>query len=362
MIEAVVRESLAAIDQQIESALERTSRRVVLAIGKAAPRMARAIGRGDVIVTTDHTDALGCDVIRAAHPIPDERSVHAAAALLDAARGNDVIALVSGGASSLACAPATGVSLDEKRHIARVLLESGAPITDVNLVRRHLSRIKGGGLAAVARSTRAFIVSDVIGGSATDVGSGPASAAPDDVDDARAVLSRHGLASFAARMVPSPRVNATSTIIARPEDLAEAAAAALRARGYAVTILPPTLAAADDVAREYLRPLSPCTALVRVAEPSVTLPPHHGRGGRAGRVALLAWTAGLAPGVTLACVASDGVDGSSGAAGAIVRGKIDGADALAAYDDASFLRAHGAAIDLGPTGHNLCDLHVLLAE
>lgn len=363
IIVEVVRHALASIDlgARVRAAVGDFQPTVVCAVGKASPAMARGFADA-LVVAPDGTDALGTNVMRAAHPIPDPRSVAAAEALLNLARGAQLLALISGGASSLACAPVAGISLAEKQDVVRVLLDSGAPITDVNLVRRHLSRIKGGGLAAVARRTRTLIASDVIGGAASDVGSGPASLAPDDLEEARAVLARHGLDRFADCMVPSPRVNATSVIIARPEDLASAAAASLQAHGYAVTILPPTLSPADEVAREYLRPLPPHTAVVRVAEPSVRLKAEHGRGGRAGRVALAAWTAGLPAGVTLGCVASDGVDGSSGGAGAIVRGKIDGRAALDAYDDGPFLRAHGVAIDLGPTGHNLCDLHVAVAD
>lgn len=363
--EAIAREAIASIDlgARVRAAIgDLRGPVVVCAVGKAAPVMARAVDREVTrrcVVTTDGTDALGLEVLRASHPIPDERSVAAADALLDAARDAPLLlALISGGASALACAPTT--TLAEKQTIVRALLESGASIREVNLVRRHLSRIKGGGLAAVARTTHAVIVSDVIGGQPWDVGSGPASRAPDDVAEARAVLERHALKTHG--LVPSPAVQATSTIVARPEDLADAAANVLRRRGYGVTLLPPTMDPADDVAREYLRPLPPRTALVRVAEPSVKLPARHGRGGRAGRVALVAWTLGLPEGVTLACIASDGVDGSSGAAGAIVRGRIEGQQALDAYDDAPFLRAHEAAIDLGPTGQNLCDLHVMLRD
>jgi glycerate 2-kinase len=339
---------------------------VVAAVGKAAPAMARAAidvlkVERYVVVAPDGTDARGLDVLRASHPIPDERSVIAANALLDVARDANLLALISGGASALACLPVEGISLDEKRLIVRTLLESGAPIQEVNLVRRHLSRIKGGGLAAVARTTRALIVSDVLFGSASDVGSGPASQAPDDLEEARAAIGRYpSLARFADRMIASPRVNATSRLIASPDDLANAAAEHARARGYAVTILPASMEDADRVAAEYVAmELAPGSAIVRVAEPSVRLPASHGQGGRAGRVALCAWNSGVPDDVALACVASDGVDGS-GDAGAVVSGGIDARDALFRYDDAPFLRAHGASIALGPTGQNLCDLHVMV--
>jgi glycerate 2-kinase len=371
---AIAREAIASIDlgARVRSAVADIREAVVVvAVGKAAPAMARAaidalnVTRA-VIVAPDGTDALGLDVLRASHPIPDERSVLAAEALLDAARGAPLLlALISGGASSLACAPAEGITLAEKQAVVRAMLESGAAITDVNRVRRHLSRIKGGRLAAVAQRTMVLAVSDVIGGAASDIGSGPASRAPDDLEAARAALLRFAPehARLAQRMTPSPHVESTSRIIAEPSDLAEAAAARARARGYAATILGASLGSADSVASEYVafaKTLTARSAIIRVAEPSVALPREHGRGGRAGRVALTVWNDGLPDDIALACIASDGVDGSSGSAGAVISGKIDARDALARYDDAPFLRAHGAAVDLGPTGQNLCDLHILL--
>ncbi len=371
---AIAREAIASIDlgARVRDAVAGIREPVVVAaVGKAAPAMARAaidalnVTRA-VVVAPDGTDARGLDVIRAAHPIPDERSVAAAEALLDAARGAPLLlALISGGASALACAPAPGVSLAEKQTVVRAMLDSGAPITEVNRVRRHLSRIKGGGLAAVAQRTISLAVSDVIGGTAADIGSGPATEAPDDLAAARAALNRYapGLSSLGARMVPSRKVTSSSRIVADPSDLAAAAAGSARARGYSVVVLEPSLGEADALALEYValcRTLPKGRAIVRVAEPYVALPPEHGHGGRAGRVALVAWNEGLPDGVGLACIASDGVDGSAGASGAIVEGTINARDALARYDDAPFLRAHGAAVDLGPTGQNLCDLHILL--
>lgn len=371
---AIAREAIASIDlgARVREAITDIREPVVVAaVGKAAPAMARAaidtltVTRA-VVVAPDGTDALGLEVMRASHPIPDERSVAAAEALLDAARGAPLLlALISGGASALACAPIEGVSLAEKQAVVRAMLESGAPITEVNRVRRHLSRIKGGGLASVAKRTIALAVSDVIGGTAADIGSGPATEAPDDLAAARAALRRFApeLAHFADRMTPSRKVDSSSRIIAEPTHLAAAAAAAAVARGYKAHVISPSLGSADEVAAEYVdiaRFLPSGHALIRVAEPYVALPREHGHGGRAGRVALAAWNAGLGEDVTLACIASDGVDGSSGASGAIVSGSIDAREPLARFDDAPFLRAHGAAVDLGPTGQNLCDLHILL--
>lgn len=372
--EAIAREAIASIDlrARVRAAITDLDSVVVAAVGKAAPAMARAamdvleVTRS-VVVAPDGTDALGLDVLRAAHPIPDERSVAAANALLDVARDAPLLlALVSGGASALACAPVPSVTLAEKQAVVRVLLASGAAIADVNLVRRHLSRIKGGGLAAVAQRTRALIVSDVLFGDAADVGSGPASEARSELEAARATLARYApeLTYLGERMVAPPAASSTSIIVASPADLVTAAAQIARARGYAVTVLPPSLSAADDLGREYAaRELPRRHVVLRVAEPSVVLPTVHGRGGRAGRVALVAWSRGLRDGVALGCVASDGVDGTSGAAGAIVEGIThEGQHALGAFDDAPFLRSRGVAVTTGPTGTNLLDLHVLVRD
>lgn len=372
--EAIAREAIASIDlgARVRAAVADIREPVVLAaVGKAAPAMARAAMEvlqvtRSVVVTNDGTDALGLAVLRAAHPIPDARSVAAAEALLELARDAPLLlALISGGASALACAPVQGVTLADKQRVVRTLLASGAPIADVNCVRRHLSRIKGGGLAALARRTRTLIASDVLFGVPSDVGSGPSVQAPSDLERARSTLMRYApdLANLASRMTESRIVSGTVTVVAQPEDLAQAAAEIAQRRGYSVTVLEATMAPADDLATHYAgRALTPGTALVCVAEPSVVLPEVHGRGGRAGRVALGAWTRGLPSGVTLACIASDGVDGTSGSAGAVVGGVVDGRAALEAFEDGPFLRAHGAAVDLGPTGINLVDLHVLVCR
>jgi len=146
-----------------------------------------------------------------------------------------------------------------------------------------------------------------------------------------------------------------TTIVARPTDLV---------RGFE-HVLPPSLGSVETLAEEYVtlaRTMPRGALYLRVAEPSVVLPAIRGKGGRCGRLALLAWNAGLPDDVELACVASDGVDGSSGTAGACVRGRApSGADrALDAFDDAPFLAAHGMSVAGQPSGTNLLDVHVLL--
>jgi hydroxypyruvate reductase len=387
---------------------------VAVAIGKGAPAMAR--GARDrfgasleklLVITTEGTDATGLDgaeILYAAHPVPDRRSVLAAQAALAVAsraaqgKNGSLLALVSGGTSSLVCAPAVGLPFEAKRALVADLLASGAPIDDVNLVRRHLSRIKGGGLARAAifglerpdgparGRVTTLIASDVLWPGPRDeaawiVGSGPAVADPSSVGEARAAVARWAprwsaipdaawTTSLATGATGADRVRAR--VIAAPEDLAWHAADRAERAGYVAHLLPSSGDTVDALATAYgalARELAPGHALVRVAEPRVALParlPAGARGGRATRLALLAWTAGLPEGVALACLASDGVDGASGLSGALVSGALprdaeaDARAALAAFDDAPFLERHGAALAAAPSGKNQLDVHVLL--
>lgn len=387
---------------------------IVISIGKGAPAMAR--GARDrfgaslerlLVVTTEGTDATGlegAEVLHAAHPVPDRRSVLAAQAALAAAakasqgKNGNLLALISGGTSSLVCAPTPGLPFDAKRAVVADLLASGAPIDDVNLVRRHLSRIKGGGLARAAifgidrpdgparGRVTTLIASDVLWPGARDeaawiVGSGPAGADPSSVAEARAAVARWAprwgaipdaawTTSLAAGAPGAERVRAR--VVAAPEDLAWHAADLAERTGYVAHRLPSSGDTVDALAAAYgslARELAPGHAIVRVAEPRVTLPTKlaaGARGGRATRLALLAWNAGLPDDVALVCLASDGVDGASGLAGAIVSGalppdtELDAHDALEAFDDAPFLERHGAALAAAPSGKNQLDVHVLL--
>lgn len=379
----------------------------VVAIGKAAPAMAAgaiaewgsAIERCFVIAPDD-TDLHDLRraasrariderlvVMRAAHPLPDARSVRAGAACLDAVASREprrILVLVSGGASALVCAPVAGLTLTTKRDVTRTLLASGASVQDLNVVRKHLSRIKGGGLARAAgtNAVLTLIASDVIGGGLADVGSGPSVPDASTVADARRVLRRFAPAyadvPLARTLRPSdadkPRLRAK--MIASPEALALSVAKLLRERGLVVRVLPPSQASAAELAAEYVARAAraaPC-ALVRVAEPSLAVPARAGKGGRATHVATLVGRA-LLPlrSVVFAAFASDGVDGTSTTGGAIVderfaslvesrvsAGALD--RALARFDTGPLHRAAGTALPMAPTGHNLGDVHVLLVE
>ncbi len=418
---SIARAAIAAVDlrARVTAALRssssvREARSIrVVAVGKAAPAM--TLGALDAldalgarasrvrVLTADGTDASALEgrhddlvVLRGAHPVPDARSVAGGDALLASVAGlgveDLVVALISGGASSRASAPPVGLGREIERGVSDALLRSGAPVTDVNVVRRHLSRIRGGGLARAALPARTctLVASDVLvtrdgrvePGAPWDVGSGPATPDPTGVDDASAILARFApewsprVQRFLATTFPADAPGAErveSTIVASPFDLAASALERARAAGRSAAPLPASLASVDELAAEYVelaRSLPKGSARVRVAEPSVRVPHDHGRGGRAGRLALLAWASrggrALPADVALACVASDGVDGGSGSAGAVVAGSLAPDDlvaarrALDAFDDASFLAGRGAHVTSAPTGTNLLDLHVLV--
>ncbi len=399
--------ALADLDlaERVKAALEPPSdlpARVV-AIGKAAPAMAAgAIARWGaaiemcLVVTPDGTSALALlraakragiatrvRVLRSAHPLPDARSVRAGKACLAAvtsASPRQLLVLVSGGASALVAAPAGAITLAQKRAVTRALLASGASVQELNVVRKHLSRIKGGRLARAAglHPLQTLIASDVIGGTAADVGSGPT--VPDDSSarDARRIL-RLFAPDFA--MLPLtrslPRASLAGTqrvaIVASPEALAVAVAQRLRETAARVNVLAPSQASADDLAIEYLaRAARAPGVFVRVAEPSVAVRGRTGRGGRSTHLATLVGR-GLSPDrrVLFAAFASDGVDGGSGTGGAIVDERFAtrasaklGAraleTALARFDTGPLQRAVGTAIAEAPSGHNLADVHVLV--
>jgi glycerate 2-kinase len=362
----------------------------LIAIGKAAPTMAAgALARWSpylervVIIVPEEVpcpiEDARLELVRAAHPLPDARSLDAAERAIDLARGAQglVLVLVSGGASSLVCAPCEGVTFDEKREAVAALLASGASISEVNTVRRHLSRIKGGGLtrAAAPVHTLAIAASDVIGGGPHDIGSGPTVPDPTTADEARAVLLRH---ARRFRRIPmretlkpgDPEASLQKMrVVLSPDELARAAAEQLAARGFAVRVLDPLSRAVADMAAEYralARVLAPGDAVVRAAEPLVSIhAPRPGRGGRSTHLATMLAHA-LPADIAFLAAASDGVDGASGTAGAIVDAEFCGAtgegrcrEALEAFDTAPLHEEAGTALPAGPTGLNLADCHVL---
>lgn len=403
-LEAILRRSLVQMDPdaRVAAALGARppgARRAcasvsVVAVGKAAPSMAAGALRrwreaiADVlVVTTDGTElphALEDDrveLMHAGHPVPDRRSVVAARrclarAQMRARHGGLMLVLVSGGASALVCAPAEGVRLTDKQAVTRTLLASGASIHELNVIRKHLSRIKGGGLAraAMPAPVMTLVISDVIRGALEDVASGPAVGDRSTVREARQLLRRYAprfatlplVATGPARNVVRARV------IASPEELARTVARELRERGLRVRLLAPSNDPVDHLAHAYVRlaaRLRPGTAIVRAAEPSLAVPAARAGRGRGGRSTHLATLVGLElpRGATFLAAATDGVDGSSGTAGAVVDATLaDRASrsaivrALDRYDTGPLHLAAGTALPRHPSGHNLADVHILV--
>ena len=344
---------------------------VALAAGKAAPAMLAGLldacgarVREALLVVPRDLELPSFDarvrVRVASHPLPSAASVVAAEDAL-ALRPN--VVLLSGGASALLCAPCPGQTLARKLAVTDALLRSGADVREINTVRRHLSRIKGGGLARDVRRT--VLVSDVLFGRPEDVGSGPSVPDPSTVEDARRVLARYGIAEdgpLVETTKPGEVVESPVDVVLEPRHVAEALADALAVEGLHVQLLAPSTAPVAELANLYAAlaiALGPGEALVRVAEPALTVSAP-GRGGRCSHLAALL-AARLAPGVTFMAAATDGVDGTSGTGGAIVGGPLEGADdSLARFDTGPLHLRNGTALPERPTGMNLADVHALV--
>ncbi|AXQ95819.1 glycerate kinase [Cereibacter azotoformans] len=383
---------------------------LVLGAGKAAVGMARAVEehyadfpRLSGLVITRHGQGGDGSLRRialreAAHPVPDAAGIAATAELLALTEGlgpdDLVIAVISGGASALMVAPIAGLALEDKVELNRALLASGATIAEMNCLRRHLSRVKGGRLAATCAPARvvALLVSDVPGDDPTVIASGPCHADPTTVEDAKAVLRRLGLdlpriaaaldAEGAESVKPGdPRLDRVeSHIVCSPQMALEAAAEAARAEGLAVHVLGDAL---EGEAREAGRVLAgiarqivlrnqpfarPCL-LLSGGETTVSIRGPAGIGGRNVEF-LLAYllTARDLPGWALAAD-TDGVDGAAEVAGAVGGAALlraaraaglDPAEALAGHDAHSFFAALGAQVVTGPTGTNVNDFRAIL--
>jgi glycerate 2-kinase len=342
--------------------LPEVERPVVLAIGKAAAAMAAVAEAhypalsGLAVVPHGTGAALrSIALLQAGHPVPDEASVAAAERLLALASAERfVLVLLSGGASSLACLPAEGLALAAKQALTRALLRSGAAIGEINCVRRHLSRIKGGRL----RADLTLAIADTIGARPEDIGSGPTVADPTTVAEARAILDRYGLAAPLGES--AKRVPGGFRIVAGPADALAAAAAEADRLGYRPLILGEVAGEARAVGRAHARLAAeapPGTALISGGELAVTVT-GAGRGGPNLEYALAA--SGHA-GITGLAADTDGLDGTSGAAGAFFGADAEGAAAaLDANDSAAWFAARDALFVTGPTGTNVSDLRIIL--
>jgi hydroxypyruvate reductase len=338
------------------------------------------------------------EVIEASHPVPDAAGEAGAKRLLERVRGlaadDLVLALISGGGSALLGLPAPGLTLADKQAVHRALLASGAAIGEMNIVRKHLSAIKGGRLALAARPARVvtLAISDVPGDGPEVIASGPTVADPSTFADARAILARYRIdppAAVAAHLLaaadetPKPGdLLADFRLIAAPMASLRAAAALARAQGVAALILGDALegearemgSVLAGVALGALRhgePLGRPCVLLSGGEATVTIGAGPaGRGGRNTEFLLsLALALGGAPGVWAMAGDTDGIDGTEDAAGAIVapdtlfRARTAGLDpraVLEAHDSYSLFDAIGDLIRTGPTLTNVNDVRALL--
>jgi len=338
-------------------------------------------------------------VIPAGHPIPDPGSERAGRMALELARdaaGPDELLLVclSGGASAMLAVPARGLTLADKAAATAVLLRAGLSIGELNLVRRHLSAIKGGRLGALARRSVTLAISDVPVATALEpetIGSGPTVGHRSRRRDALAVLGRHGLTTALPHRVvthlevpeaPGDLVTpddirlagAAYWVVASRHDAMQAAAVTARRQGYETRVLSDAVTgpAVDgwrplvDAARDLSRP----ACVVASGETTVKVV-GEGRGGRNQELAAAALetVSALGP-AALASIGTDGIDGPTDAAGAFVdsemwarlgpEARATVGDAIARHDSYPLLERLGALVRTGPTGTNVADLIVLL--
>jgi hydroxypyruvate reductase len=387
-------------------------RLIVLAAGKAAGSMTEVAERHYLDERNVRPDRLGglavtrhgyarptrlLPVIEAGHPVPDQASLDGAArtlALADAAQADDlVLVLMSGGASANWIAPVAGLALAEKQAVTRALLKSGAAIGEMNTVRKHLSRIKGGRLAAAARPARlvSLLISDVPGDDPAVIASGPTVPDPSTLADVAEIVARFRLELPAAAKdvlaageeTPKPgEIAGEVHVIAAPSQALAAAADVARASGVTPLILgdaiegesrevATVMAGIARSVRAHALPVAPPAVLLSGGETTVTI--GAGRAGRGGRntefLLALAIAAQGQPGTWAIAGDSDGIDGTEDAAGALVapdsvaRGRAIGLDArqfLAAHDSYSWFDKLGDLIRTGPTLTNVNDIRAVL--
>ena len=406
------------LDQSGEYAcpLDAVRRLIVIGAGKAAPAMAAAV---EAVLGSRITDGLvvtkagrfkslkRIKILTAGHPIPNAAGQKAAERLVRLADGPGpedlVLFLLSGGASALLPLPVEGVALRDKQRLTDQLLRSGATIHEMNAVRKHLSELKGGRLAARCRPARvvSLILSDVIGSPLDVIGSGPTAPDPTTFDDAIAILKKyrvwtktppsvrnHLLAGRRGRRPETPKPDdpvferVQNIVVGDNRAAADAVSAQAREMGYNSFILTTELQGeARETAkrfgslarqiRETGKPVPRPACVVAGGELTVTVT-GRGKGGRCQELALAAAKeiAGL-KGTTVAAFGTDGTDGPTDAAGAIVddstllragRKGLDPDRFLTRNDSYHFFKKLGGLIQPGPTGTNVNDIYLMLVR
>ena len=382
-------------------------RLVVIGAGKASAAMARAVedhytGALSGLVVTRYGYSMPCrriEIALAAHPVPDDAGLHAAQRMLELVRGltpdDVVLCLISGGGSSLLPLPLPGITLADKQDVNRALLASGASISEMNTVRRHLSAIKGGRLAAACHPARVItlVLSDVPGDQPMDIASGPTVGDPTTCADALEIVQRYGielparvravLDSGAGESVKpnDPRLAGIETrMVAAPQQALEVAAAVARQHGYAPHILSDAIEGeARDVGKvlaalalqvaERGQPFKPPCAILSGGETTVTLR-GKGRGGRNVECLLsLAIEVRGHARIHALMGDTDGVDGMEEIAGAhagpttLARAFAQGINprrSLDNNDGHGFFEALGDSLITGPTLTNVNDFRAIL--
>jgi glycerate 2-kinase len=385
---------------------------LVVGAGKAAAAMALAVEQhwpsaapltGLVITRYQHgllTNRI--KVIEAGHPVPDASGEKAAQEILRRAKAlgaNDLLlALLSGGGSSLLSLPVEGISMDELKATTKELLRCGAPIQDMNTVRKHLSGIQGGKLAAACRArVLALIISDVTGDNPTHIGSGPCAPDPSTYQDAQDIIARYGVkvpapvlthlqrgarGEIAETPKPGDKLfqRVENRIIATAQNSLQAAAAYFRDRGITPIVLGDSVTGeASEVAkvyaalvrqiREHGEPFKPPVALISGGECTVTVR-GNGRGGRCTEflLSLALELDGMANVHALACD-TDGIDGSEDNAGAVLAPdalaraaavSVSAKKLLANNDGYGFFEVLNDLVVTGPTRTNVNDFRAIL--
>jgi hydroxypyruvate reductase len=421
-----VRRALAAEDGRVRVRnavveLDRFDRLLIVGAGKAAARMAAAVEdvlgdrvtAGIVIVPYGQAGFLrSIDQIEASHPIPDEAGFRGTQRILNmlqtAHDGTLVLSLLSGGASALMVQPMPGISLEEKQRVTELLLRAGASITELNTVRKHISRVKGGWLAqsAYPATIVSLILSDVIGNPIDVIASGPTAPDPTTFRDAASVLQKYGV----LQRIPAPvkqwiesgvkgqaaeTPKSTEACFRRTTNVIigaiDTALAAAQGRARELELSPEVITAElqgearaagkllAQRGREVRKSLRPGEVRCLLSGGETTVTVHgDGRGGRNQELALAfaLGTEGI-PGITLLSAGTDGIDGPTDAAGAIVDGEtavkarasgMDPAAYLERNDSYSFFEqldsSAGTAslLKTGQTGTNVMDLQILCIE
>ncbi|MDP9758750.1 glycerate kinase [Rhizobium rhizogenes] len=379
---------------------------VVVGAGKASAAMAAALDKawadvnlsGIVVTRYGHAVPAGrIEIIEASHPVPDDMSAEAARRILAAVEGltadDMVIALISGGGSALMVAPAEGMTLADKMAVNRALLASGATISEMNAVRKHLSRIKGGRLALAAKPARvvSLLISDVPGDDPSEIASGPTVADPSDINNVREIVSRYALdlpenvRKVLEKGEETPKtgdIEEDIRLIATPSLALQAAADEAVRLGLTPLILGDSLegeskdvgAVMAGIALSASRkglPVKGPAVLLSGGETTVTIGKGlAGKGGRNTEFLLsLALTLKGADGIWAIAGDSDGIDGVEDAAGALVtpdtlaRMRNAGADprqSLVGHDSYTAFKAVGDLVVTGPTLTNVNDIRAIL--